>query len=373
MKKMQDFCRKERKFIFILSFIISIMFFKATYSAAAEISDPAPLVVQSVVMLHKELAGYKSYGESDAAADVLCPGDSGSWSFSRKNFIKVMPKSFIIRAALDNNYETSKSNYSISISVGDKEVFNGCVKNYFNHGKLKGMKFDNWKELVVPADNNYQITIKNTSKLDSSHWIAIDWIRLLASVELEEIPTYTHKEQAEPIKLIDPEKIGKGIDAVVITQHDPLIIRVSPAAESKMIGKAEKGEHIEFFQKDDTQKWYYIRLQDGTMGYAYHKYIKLINKAEKSAVKIKAVEIDKKQTPMIEELENREPNAIVVTQTEPLIVRDGPGTNYEMIGKAAKGAHIEFLFKDDTGEWYYVRLQDGTMGYAYHKFIELIK
>jgi outer membrane protein assembly factor BamD (BamD/ComL family) len=58
---------------------------------------------------------------------------------------------------------------------------------------------------------------------------------------------------------------------------------------------------------------------------------------------------------------------IVNTQQTRLNIRGGQGTNHKIVGKADKGE--ELLILDDTGQWYHVQLEDGTMGYAHSDFI----
>jgi len=58
---------------------------------------------------------------------------------------------------------------------------------------------------------------------------------------------------------------------------------------------------------------------------------------------------------------------IVTTQRDPLNIRIRPGKQYSVIEKAPKGETL--VIKGMIGEWYEVQLQDGTLGYAYHKYI----
>ena len=60
---------------------------------------------------------------------------------------------------------------------------------------------------------------------------------------------------------------------------------------------------------------------------------------------------------------------IVNTQRTRLNIRGGQGTNHKIIGKADKGE--ELLVLDDTGEWYHIQLEDGTVGYAHNDFIKV--
>jgi hypothetical protein len=58
---------------------------------------------------------------------------------------------------------------------------------------------------------------------------------------------------------------------------------------------------------------------------------------------------------------------IVETQRTRLNIRSGQGTNYKIVGKADKGEQL--LILEDTGQWYHVQLQDGTLGYAHSDYV----
>ncbi len=256
-----------KKIMFVLPFIMSIFLLQASVGIASNISDPPPVIGGTVIMLHKELSGYKSYGEEDGAVDILRPGEAATWNFSHKELILLLPTHFVIRGILDDKYENPTDDYSIKITIGKKEVFNGSVGGYFEHGKPRGANFTNWKELQVPAYGEFKITIENTSKLDSSSFMAFDWIRLLTSVE--QVPEF--KEEKAGDSFLNEKRDS---NAIVATNGDPLVLREGPSTANKIVAKAANGEKVEILFKDDTEKWYYVRLKDGTMGYAYSKYIK---------------------------------------------------------------------------------------------------
>jgi TolA-binding protein len=58
---------------------------------------------------------------------------------------------------------------------------------------------------------------------------------------------------------------------------------------------------------------------------------------------------------------------VVETESTRLNIRSGQGTEYRIVGKAEKGEQLLLLSK--SGQWYNVRLQDGTIGYAHADFI----
>ncbi len=58
----------------------------------------------------------------------------------------------------------------------------------------------------------------------------------------------------------------------------------------------------------------------------------------------------------------------VETQRTRLNIRSGQGTKYRIVAKADKGEQVLLLEK--SGQWYNVRLPDGTVGYAHSDFIK---
>lgn len=60
----------------------------------------------------------------------------------------------------------------------------------------------------------------------------------------------------------------------------------------------------------------------------------------------------------------------VITQHDPLNIRSGPGKHYPVIGNAQPGETLVIL--DNSGEWYHLRLQNGSEGYAFYKYIRIL-
>jgi uncharacterized protein YgiM (DUF1202 family) len=61
------------------------------------------------------------------------------------------------------------------------------------------------------------------------------------------------------------------------------------------------------------------------------------------------------------------PMGKVVTQTDPLNLRSGPGTTYDVIGSIPKGAMLEII-KDLGGAWLNVRYS-GQVGFAAKQYV----
>lgn len=61
--------------------------------------------------------------------------------------------------------------------------------------------------------------------------------------------------------------------------------------------------------------------------------------------------------------------AKVITQSSNLNIRKGPGTDQEIVGKAAHGEVINVISKANE-QWSLVRTDKGVEGYAYSQYLE---
>jgi hypothetical protein len=61
---------------------------------------------------------------------------------------------------------------------------------------------------------------------------------------------------------------------------------------------------------------------------------------------------------------------VVNTARDPLNIRSGPGTSYPLIGQIAKGEILSI--RDTIGEWHYVQLSNGMVGYAFRQYVRAI-
>lgn len=61
----------------------------------------------------------------------------------------------------------------------------------------------------------------------------------------------------------------------------------------------------------------------------------------------------------------------VVTESGNLNIRQSPGTEQYLVGKAAHG-EILTLLKKENNQWWYIRTAEGLQGYCYSKYLEPI-
>ena len=61
----------------------------------------------------------------------------------------------------------------------------------------------------------------------------------------------------------------------------------------------------------------------------------------------------------------------VVTESGNLNIRQSPGTEQYLVGKAAHG-EILTLLKKENNQWWYIRTSEGVEGYCYAQYLEPI-
>lgn len=71
----------------------------------------------------------------------------------------------------------------------------------------------------------------------------------------------------------------------------------------------------------------------------------------------------------MEDLTSKNIKMKVATQSSNLNIRKGPGTDYEVVGKAAHDSEIQ-LIKRMYNDWYYVRTSDGTEGFSSANYLQ---
>lgn len=71
----------------------------------------------------------------------------------------------------------------------------------------------------------------------------------------------------------------------------------------------------------------------------------------------------------IEDLTSKNIRLKVVTKSSNLNIRKGPGTEFEIIGKAAHNSFVQ-LIKRMYNDWYYVRTEEGIEGFSSANFLQ---
>ncbi|MDX9929329.1 MAG: SH3 domain-containing protein [Bacteroidales bacterium] len=73
----------------------------------------------------------------------------------------------------------------------------------------------------------------------------------------------------------------------------------------------------------------------------------------------------------VEDLSSRNIMMRVATRSSNLNIRKGPGTQFEIVGKAAHNSQVQLLKKMYNG-WYFIRSANGTEGFCSTDYLAYI-
>ena len=105
-------------------------------------------------------------------------------------------------------------------------------------------------------------------------------------------------------------------------------------------------------------QWYKVKLSDGTEGYIFTEYLNVISGD------IDSVKPDEDDTPDTS-------GAVTARTTTDINLRRGPGTTYGVIMVVDENVTVT-VTEATNGEWYKVRLADGTEGYFSAQYLKIV-
>jgi len=254
---------------------------------------------------------------------------------------------------------TSADNADATETVDEVVIVTGNMVN-IREGKGtdtntigKARKGDKLDALEVSGDW-YKVELSN----GKVGYIHKDYLKTAADAKIDAAKETDKKTGADAEKVASDNKETMG---TVVTKSGNLNVRESSAKDAEVVGQVKKGDQVRLLKK--TGDWYQIELEDGTVGYVNHGYIKV------GAIKTVDAGKDTKTpsdsaTPLLGE-------GTVTTRTAALNIRADKTTNSKVIGAVAKGDKVTVLEK--AGDWYKVELADGSTGYASRQFIKVAK
>lgn len=144
------------------------------------------------------------------------------------------------------------------------------------------------------------------------------------------------------------------LKGTVNTKNDPLTVRSGPGSSYKSLGTIAKGKTFTITgkAKDSRGKYWYRFAFNGKNGYVSSSYIKTTS----TASSVTTVTNTK---------------GTVVTKSDPLTVRSGPGSNYDSIGTLKKGTTFVIIgkAKDSSGKYWYKLTYGDTTGYVSSSYV----
>ncbi len=125
-------------------------------------------------------------GVADNASDILYSGETGVWSFDLGgigiSFSDYSTATLTASLILEDLYSEPTSNYSLEIDLLGTNIFSGPTDSInLIHGSPYGSVFSNWTSASFDTSSladPFTVSMKNTSLINPSHWIGIDYIEL---------------------------------------------------------------------------------------------------------------------------------------------------------------------------------------------------
>ncbi|MDE0428466.1 MAG: SH3 domain-containing protein, partial [Caldilineaceae bacterium] len=171
------------------------------------------------------------------------------------------------------------------------------------------------------------------------------------------LPTATATETAtlEPAVTAEPTTAAAGV--VIrghVTVHGDMNVRAGPGTEYPIVGGATLGQEFDVTGKNADGNWWQIDLE-GQPGWIFAPYV---------------TAVDTENVPVVAagEMEMMEKRAFVTVNGD-MNVRNGPGTNYAVIGPATYGQEYDITGQSEDGEWWRIEYI-GQTGWIFAPFVE---
>ncbi len=215
-------------------------------------------------------------------------------------------------------------------------------------GLKRGAKVD----IISSEDGWYKIAYRNTTG-----WVSGDYVAIKSSDDTSiDKPSTTNK------KLISTASLN---------------VRSGGSTSYKIIGYIGKNKTVEMLGVASSG-WYQVKLNDGTVGYASNKYLKVVDEAGNDSSNDNTNnETTNKPSDNTNNGTTNKPNDNVTDEvvqetlvaTANLNLRVGPSTSNGIIGLVSKGHEVSVLERT-TDSWYKVKTSTGRIGYCSAKYLK---
>lgn len=168
-------------------------------------------------------------------------------------------------------------------------------------------------------------------------------------------PTATETPTLEPAAPAEPTPAAA--EVVIrgqVTVHGDMNVRAGPGTEYPVVGGATLGQEFAVTGKNADGDWWQIDLE-GLPGWIFAPYV---------------TAVDTENVPVVAagEAEMMEKRAFVTVNGD-MNVRNGPGTNYAVIGPATYGQEYDITGQSEDGEWWRIEY-NGQTGWIFAPFVE---
>lgn len=159
--------------------------------------------------------------------------------------------------------------------------------------------------------------------------------------------------------IIQPDIQGEVKATYARSTVDRLNVRTKPNLTASIVEKIGKSKKYEVL--DTQEEWVKIKLSDDSSGWVFHQYIEY-EKAKPASAEVKPAGADSTETQPAAGNDTPQNQATVVNIVDVTNLRSGPGTEYDITGKAQPGETYPIV--ETEGDWYLVTLPDQSTAYV---------
>ena len=155
--------------------------------------------------------------------------------------------------------------------------------------------------------------------------------------------------------------VAPSASLAVVTVLGDMNVRRGPGTDQERIGGATAGQEFAITGKNQEGDWWQIDF-DGQTGWIYAPYVTAANEEN---VPLVGSSLTQTPAPAADTPTPEEPAVIVIGEMN---IRNGAGTEYDIIGSATAGREFAITGKNQEGDWWQIDFE-GKTGWIYAPFV----
>lgn len=248
--------------------------------------------------------------------------------------------SALVFLVVTNNIPNVVTNNISNVKI---KIFDGNKNNNENRNRF---------HYYTASNNETSGNVENTSFDYNTTTYSDIYKEDYINEDIQITDTYTEIDSEENIENTDSMPVFNDIlYGIVNTEKDPLNMRSQPSIDSEVLTKIPKNTKIEIVF--DYNEWLLVKYLD-FRGYVSKEYVIISDSNDV----LTNNQIDESNTQ----------TGIVITEKDPLNVRESPSMQAKLLGTVPKDERV--VITADNGEWYEIEYGNGK-GYVSKKYVKI--
>lgn len=254
--------------------------------------------------------------------------------------------------------------FAISRNNGDyyRQTWQGAVAS--NPNMIIITSFNEWLEgtQLEPSDSYGNLYLDLTRELvtdltGSPPAAPVPDIAAAAAADEPAAPESTSEEAPAAQETPSPDAPdGPYFETTGVTN-----VRSNPTTEAEIVARLPEGEQVPVIGKLESGDWWQIEVADAPdgVGWVAAEVVEFVG--DSAAVPV----VTPPDAPTPESTPTIDPGARVTIPAGGTNVRNGPGLDFELLGRLKEGDSFPVTGQDETGEWWQIEYADGEGGVAW--------